>query len=646
MAVVVILIFLNFSIRSTLVTAVSIPTSVGLAFVLMKWLPGNVHDLLEPLANDSSGSVKGFLVFLMRLFPADISLNIMTLSGLTVAIGRVVDDAIVVLENIYRNIQKGENQLEAVLQGTRDVSVAIFAATVTTVVVFLPIGLFGGVVGAFFLPFGLAVTYALMASFVVAITVVPLLAYLFINKSSIPQEHHSRMELGYQAVIKWSLSHRWIVLAIATAAFLFGIFVLTQLPSAFLPSFGEPTITITVDLPREIDGVPTTIAVTDAKVRRLETYLLNLDGVRTIQTSIGETGGLGGSDTVNEEQATITISVDSEEVLDRLTPEIRREAELIFNDLDRDGTIDSDQGNVIVSGASLSEQGFGGFALVLSGDPDNPPTLADLQAYDAEIVTKLESLDGVTNVESSLSQIIGSGGSVSQTYIRIDGIPAARYTAELETEDTLGLTAEAIQTVREIDLPDNMHIDEGFESRQQTEGFQQIFVSMGIAVLIVYFVMVLTFRSPVHPVTILFSLPLAIVGAALGLALTGRVLGLSSVVGLLMLVGIVVTNAIVLVDRVQTNRKTHGMETNDALMGAGATRLRPILMTAIATMVALIPLAIGLSEGAIIAAELGTVVIGGSFSSTLLTLIVVPVVYSLFDQGLRFANKRILKRTM
>jgi multidrug efflux pump subunit AcrB len=148
----------------------------------------------------------------------------------------------------------------------------------------------------------------------------------------------------------------------------------------------------------------------------------------------------------------------------------------------------------------------------------------------------------------------------------------------------------------------------------------------------------------VHPVTILFSLPLAIVGAALGLALTGRVLGLSSVVGLLMLVGIVVTNAIVLVDRVQTNRKAHGMETKEALVNGGTTRLRPILMTAIATMVALVPLAIGLSEGAIIAAELGTVVIGGLFSSTLLTLIVVPVVYSLFDQGLRFANERLLKR--
>jgi HAE1 family hydrophobic/amphiphilic exporter-1 len=261
------------------------------------------------------------------------------------------------------------------------------------------------------------------------------------------------------------------------------------------------------------------------------------------------------------------------------------------------------------------------------------------------IVSTLEGIDGITNVESSLSQLTGMSGAADQTYIRIDGIPAARYTAELETEDTLGLTQKAIAAVKKVDLPDNLTVGEGFESQQQTEGFQQMFVSLGIAVVIVYFVMVLTFGSLVHPITILFSLPLAVVGAAIGLAVTGRVLGLSSVVGLLMLVGIVVTNAIVLIARVQTNRKERDMNTRTALVDGGATRLRPILMTAIATMVALTPLAIGLSEGAIIASELGTVVIGGLFSSTLLTLVVVPVVYSLFDQAqaavrTRFMNAR------
>jgi multidrug efflux pump subunit AcrB len=181
-------------------------------------------------------------------------------------------------------------------------------------------------------------------------------------------------------------------------------------------------------------------------------------------------------------------------------------------------------------------------------------------------------------------------------------------------------------------------------SELQSEGFRQMFVAMGIAVLIVYLVMVLTFGSFVHPATILCSLPLAVVGAAIGLAVTGRVLGLSSMVGLLMLVGIVVTNAIVLIDRVQSNRKERGMDARSALIDGGATRLRPILMTAIATMFALLPLAVGLSGGAIVAAELGTVVIGGLFSSTLLTLIVVPVVYSLFNQGQTAAQTFLTKR--
>jgi len=643
MAVVVILIFLNFSVRSTLVTAVSIPTSVALAFVLMKWLPGNVHGLLYPLSENATGVSKGVLTFILRLFPETITLNIMTLSGLTVAIGRVVDDSIVVLENIYRNVQRGENHLEAILNGTRDVSLAIFTATVTTVIVFLPIGLFGGVIGAFFLPFGLAVTYALLSSFIVAITVVPLLAYLFINKDTLPEPHESRMERGYQRIITWALDHRWTVLGIATAAFIAGVFLLTRLPSAFLPSFGEPTITISVSLPREIDGKPTTIAVTDAKVRRMEDYLRSLAGVRTIRTSVGDSSGnsIFGSGTINENQATIAVTVESQSALDSLIPNVRSKAESIFNDLDRDGQPDPDQANVRVSGAALSEQGFGGFAMVVSGDPKNPPTLAELKEYDSLIVTTLSGIKGFTNVESSLAQVEGSGGDISQTYIRIDGVPAARYTAELETNDTLGLTRRAINAVKALGLPDNLRVGEGYVSEQQTQGFRQMFISLGIAVVIVYFVMVLAFASLIHPVTILFSLPLAVVGAAVGLAVTGRALDLSSVVGLLMLVGIVVTNAIVLIDRVQTSRKVRKLSVRDALIDGGTTRLRPILMTAIATMIALLPLAIGLSEGTLVAAELGTVVIGGLFSSTLLTLIVVPTVYSLFDGAQTAIVKRV-----
>ncbi len=174
-------------------------------------------------------------------------------------------------------------------------------------------------------------------------------------------------------------------------------------------------------------------------------------------------------------------------------------------------------------------------------------------------------------------------------------------------------------------------MSEGFESRQQTEGFAGLGVAMGIAIALVILILIVTFGSLVHWLDIILSIIVAPVGAAILLTLTNRVLGISAMIGLLMLIGIVVTNAVVLIDRVQSNRRERHMELRAALLEAGERRLRPILMTALATIFALVPLAVGLSEGAIIASELGTVVIGGLFSSTLLTLIVVPVAYRLLD---------------
>jgi len=202
----------------------------------------------------------------------------------------------------------------------------------------------------------------------------------------------------------------------------------------------------------------------------------------------------------------------------------------------------------------------------------------------------------------------------------------------------MGVIAAAKTAVEEV-TPTGITVSEGFQSEMQTEGFAQSVVGVLISIVAVYLFMVITFRSFIHPFTILFSLPVAIIGAALALWITNRVLGISVLVGLMMLVGIVVTNAIVLIDRVQANRKKRGMNTRDALIEAGRTRLRPILMTAIAAMLALVPLALGFTEGALIAAELATVVIGGLFTSTLLTLLVVPVMYSLLDRLTRNNKK-------
>jgi HAE1 family hydrophobic/amphiphilic exporter-1 len=616
MAVIVILLFLNFSVRSTLVTAVSIPASIAIAFVLMRYVPPVVHDfLMQPSVYNALP--EGIRTFLLRLFPAAITLNIMTLSGLTVAVGRVVDDAIVVLENIYRQLQQSDEKTdhrEVVIQGTRDVSVAIFAATLTTVVVFLPIGLTGGVVGEFFMPFGLAVTYSLSASFVVAITIIPVLAYFFIRRNNIPEEKEGALEHAYHGALEWALKNRAAVLGIGFATLLVGLYLFSTRPATFLPNFGEPQISVAVTMP-----AGTKIAQTDVRVREFEAYVQTLVDQKLInrfQTTIGSGGGLqsfiGVGGGIAEGSASIALAPESKnlEELNKLTQEVRTKAEEVFG-----------KRAVRVSRASISEQGFGGFALVMSGPEDS------LRAINARVKEELGKVPGLTNVTSTLDQV---GGAAA--YLRIGRTAAVSFSGELETQNTLGVTQLAIEQVRKMtDIPADVTVGQGFQSAQQTEGFAQTFTSMGIAILIVYFVMVITFGSFVHPFTILFSLPLAIVGAALGLTLTNRVLGLSALIGLLMLIGIVVTNAIVMIDRVQSNRKERGMKLHDALVEGARTRLRPILMTAIATIFALLPLAVGLSEGAIIASELGTVVIGGLFSSTLLTLLIVPVIYSIMD---------------
>ncbi|MEE8569262.1 MAG: efflux RND transporter permease subunit, partial [Anaerolineales bacterium] len=613
-AVIVILIFLSgfvggkyrLSWQSTLVTAVSIPLSVFMAFALFRWLPPLTSVVVDPLVSITAGiPVLGSITQLIgRLFPAGITLNIMTLSGMTVAIGRVVDDSIVVLENIYRHIQRGRDMKQSVIDGTRDVAIAIFASTLTTVVVFLPIGLLGGLIGEFFLPFGISVTYALLSSFLVAITIVPTLAFLFIRKEQLPEERETTMQRWYTPALHWVLNHRGLTMAIAALLFFGSMFLLGQRPRAFIPDMGEPQISVNVDMP---NGA--TMADTDEAVMEFESALANVDGLQAVLSEIGSSGGLeaaffGGG--IDQGAASIQMGAEAVEDIDALTLEIRQIAEETFG-----------RENVIVTSGTLSGGAFGGFALVASGDREL------LASFNDQAVAALEEVDGLANVSSNLADM--------DAILRVDGEPAISFSGELETEDSLGVTESAKRALEAI-VPEGIGISEGFQTVQQTQGFAQAAQGILISIVVVYLVMVLTFRSFIHPFTILFSLPLAIIGAAVALWITDRVVGISVLVGLMMLVGIVVTNAIVLMYRVQSNRKTRGMNAHEALVEGGRTRLRPILMTAIAAMLALVPLAIGLTEGAIIASELATVVIGGLFSSTLLTLLVVPVMYSLFDQ--------------
>ena len=626
-AVIVILIFLSGRIgnkyqvswQATLVTAVSIPLSIFTAFLLMAWVPPTIGEWLQGLVQSTDN---GALRFISQLFPTEVTLNIMTLSGLTVAIGRVVDDSIVVLENSYRYIQRGDDPKHAILQGTKEVAIAIFSATVTTMAVFLPLGLIGGIIGSFFLPFGLTVAYALAASFIVSITVVPALTYLLIRKENIPDERETAMQRWYTPSLEWALQHRFVTMLVATLIFAGSLLLLGQLPQSFIPGFGEPTINVTVSLPPG-----TGMVETNELVEELETAVRQFDDVETIQTEIGSAGGFealfGGG--ISQNLANLTVSVSDELVQDNdalndLTNEVRQEAI---------GIVGED--NVSVSAAS--QTGFSGFSIILTGESqaELATLVEDVKAAISSVDMDEDGVPDIANVSSNVDNG-NQGDAASETIIRVDGRSAISFSGELETQNTLGVTNAAKEAINELaSLPSGVEVTEGFDSQQQVEGFRSMLTAIGYSIAIVYIIMALTFRSLIHPFTILFSLPFALVGAALALFITNSVLGISAMIGLMMLVGIVVTNGIVLMELVQQLR-SKGKNVYDALVEGGRTRLRPIWMTALTAILALIPLAASNEAGAIIASELARAVMGGLLVSTALTLVVVPVVYSLSDQ--------------
>jgi len=445
--------------RSTIVIGISIPLSVFAAIALMRWLPLFLNGLFSGAAETSP-----IFEFLLRLAPDDLTLNIMTLSGLTVAIGRVVDDSIVVLENIYREMQRGVPKREAIIRGTRDVSLAIFSATMIAVVVFLPLGLTGGLVGEFFLPFGLAVTYALASSFLVAITVVPALASIFISTDEIHEDTESWFERLYVPVLKYVLrtkTRRRLVIAVAFASVVGSLLLFGTRPLTFLPDFGEPQVSVTVSMP---EGTP--ILETNELVLEMTDYIevvIPPEDRTTIRETVGGGGfsfeALFSGGGVSENQANITVTLRSADLLDVYPSMLRDRAEEIFG-----------SENVTVSGGTLTSEGFSGFELVASGLDQ-----AVLEALDPQIMAVLSEVEGIANVESNLSQAEVEDEDAPVTYIRVNQRPALSYTAELETEDTIGLTQRALEAIEEqIDIPEGVTIGQGFDSEIQTEGFASL----------------------------------------------------------------------------------------------------------------------------------------------------------------------------
>ncbi len=655
-AVIIILLFLR-DIKSTLISVVSIPLSLLIAILLLKQM--------------------------------DITLNIMTLGAMTVAIGRVIDDSIVVVENIYRRMSlKGEmlKGKELIREATKEMFVPIASSTIVTIAVFLPLGLVQGMIGELFLPFALTIVFALLASLLVAVTIVPMLAHSMFKKG-VGKKHvekRSRLAQWYKGVLNWTLNHKIITSILAIAMLVGSLFLVPLIGVSFLPSDEEKMIMATYKPePGQTEEDVNQIA------QEAEEYFQGRKGAETIQYSVGGENPMSpgssnnaifyvqySDDTENfsEEKEQVikklqettdkgewasqdfSASAGSNEIVVYVYGETLKEIEPVVNDIqammeDKEdfkkvGSSISesyDEYSFIADQEKLSELGLtaGQIAMEL-GQTRQRPVLTTIEKDGEEVNVYLdmekeeyESINDLTDktiqsplgIEVPIKDVVEvQEGKTSDTVSRRDGKVFAQVSGELKSDD-VSKASQAIQKdIEELDLPAGINVDMGGVTEDIQESFTQLGLAMLAAIAIVYLILVITFGGGLAPFAILFSLPFTIIGALVGLLIAGETISISSMIGALMLIGIVVTNAIVLIDRV-IHKENEGLSTREALLEAGATRLRPILMTAIATIGALFPLALGLEGSGLISKGLGVTVIGGLTSSTLLTLVIVPIVY-------------------
>lgn len=668
-AVIIILLFLR-NIRSTIISIISIPLSI--------------------------------LIGLILLYEMDISLNIMTLGAITVAIGRVIDDSIVVVENIYRRMSLADEKLrgkELIIDATREMFVPILSSTVVTVAVFLPLGLVEGQIGELFLPFALAVVFALLASLLVAVTVVPMVAHTLFRKRLDrgtseeeaktyvhKEEKPSKLANFYKRVLNWSLSHKIITFVIALALLIGSLFLVPSIGVSFIPSTGENMVVASYS-PEPGQTREDIQEVAD----KAEEMLLDRNGVETLQYTIssggnplsGSTGDsalfyLGYSDDYEDIQSETEAVVDDLQALtdqgefgsidmtgtssntteyyiygnnvEDIQTTSQQVMDLIENDdnftnVDSDASEQYDKYTIVANQEELAQLGLTAAQVTAQlSNIGSQPSIATIQndgdALDVYVQVANESFEDKEDLENTTIQTsLGTevalneiaeveDGQSPNTLQRRDEKLYGSVSADITSDDIATATSGLQEEIDDLDLPDGVSIDQGGVSEQINESFSQLGLAILAAIAIVYFVLVLTFGGALAPLAILFSLPFTVIGALVGLLIGGETISVSSLIGVLMLIGIVVTNAIVLVDRI-IHKEKEGIPTREAILEAGATRLRPILMTAIATIGALAPLAFGFEGGGsvLISKGLGITVMGGLISSTLLTLVIVPIVY-------------------
>lgn len=669
-AVIIIWLFLR-SFKSTIIAVVSIPLSI--------------------------------LIAMLYLHQMDITLNMMTLGAMTVAIGRIIDDSIVVIENIFRRMSIKTEKLsgkDLIREATKEVFVPILSSTLVTIAVFLPLGLVGGMIGQMFLPFALAIVFSLLASLLVAITIVPMLTRQLFKKGlsdkHIHEEgNHSKLALKYKGLLNWSLEHKWVPSLISVLMLIGSFTLIPHIGVNFMNSEDEKMIYMNFKphAGKTLDDV-------DQAVKKMEEFLLADKNVESIQISAG---GENPFDPGNNKNATATVTYKKStknftEKKETVLKKLASENEIgVWKEQDFSGAGSNSTLTYYVYGPSMSElaETVGKVEKVMKGNKDlknvessmkeaydeyslvvdqpkaammglsagqigmalfqNPtrPVLTTVKKDDEElnvyIATKKDAFKSIEDIKNKmittpmgvqvpLSSIVTvKEGKTSDTIARRDGKVFASISGTPKTKDVGAITKDVQNKVDKIKTPEGISIETGGVSKDIQDSFMKMGLAMLAAIAIVYMILVITFGGALAPFAILFSLPLTIIGALLGLFIAGETIDITSLIGMLMLIGIVVTNAIVLIDRV-LHKEAEGKTVREALLDAAVTRLRPILMTAIATIGALIPLALGLEGSGMISKGLAVTVIGGLTSSTLLTLVIVPIVYETLS---RFKRKNV-----
>jgi len=687
LAVLVIFLFL-LDWRPTLITGLSIPISIVGTFTAMKFL--------------------GFTI------------NFMTLSGLSLAVGILIDDAIVVVENIYRHLDEGKSPREAALSGTSEIGLAVMATTFSIMVVFLPVAFMEGIVGRFFYQFGMTVAFAVLISLFVAFSLTPMLSSRMLranhqNPSSDPAARGSilmrlwlpirsvlsvwnrgfdKLKPAYRSLLALSLRHRWLVMAVATAAFVLALVLARTLGQEFIPETDEGRMYITIVTPpgsdldqtserfaeverilEGLDEVTTTfvnigganspvtegtilVRLTDAGTRELSAIQM-MDSVRNliaslpgIKYAVSKGGGRGGHGKPIE----ISIRGDNMEELARLVHEVQNIARSVPGCTDIDNTMEEGKPEVRIE---VDRKAADDLGLDLYGISTTIRTLVE-----GEVVTRYKERDEEYDVRIQLDEpfrnsiadleriIVKSdretpdGGKMLVPLNRVSTLVRASDIGEYNRYDRKrevrvsgnamagtfsGTIAQTIiDSTATIQLPSGYEIGGVGTQEFMVESFANIFKALLLAVVFIYLLLASQYESFFDPYSIMLSLPLSLIGAVVGLLVFGSSMSIMSMIGIVMLMGLVTKNAILLIDFVKQQR-AKGVSRTDAVLIAGPVRLRPILMTTFATVFGMLPLALGIGPGAEIRSGMARAVIGGMISSTLLTLVVVPVVYTLID---------------